>query len=316
MNGTETGVYRIKKLHWNAWSACNMSCGFCYLWRSQRSHALSTGVARRLIAETSDLQIGTFVFGGGDPLLREDLCELIRYAKERNLRTDLQTNGIALTEHRLAKMAPYLDRIGLSFDGEVPVVHDAVRGCPKHFEVTHHALDLCERYAIPVTIRTLVCRANLGRIAKLVDLLKNYTVITKWSLREFVPCGRGFHNRDQFSLPRSLYLEDCAQIREYCSKYKVRFHLVSLTTDDMHGCYCLVSSDGVVYGHPRNGEYESVGIFPEETLAELLTKLDYDAGARSMRDKAIPRGTQVAKPARGIPNMQPHTFGPRASLAE
>ena len=156
----------IKKIHWSVQTECNMACKFCYLWRSGNQSTLSTSAAKQLIKEASDINIEWLVFGGGDPLLRNDLPYLIKYAKSLGLKTDLQTNGLLLTSDIFRQIQGNIDRIGLSLDGEDAKIHDEIRNYPGHFNKVLAVLSMCSHYQIPVTIRTLICKPNIGKIER------------------------------------------------------------------------------------------------------------------------------------------------------
>ena len=51
-----------------------------------------------LIDQIAAFGCPVLLFSGGEPLLREDLFELMEYARQRKLRTVLSTNGTRITE--------------------------------------------------------------------------------------------------------------------------------------------------------------------------------------------------------------------------
>ena len=58
---------------------------------------LSTERAKRLIAEIAELRPGWVIIEGGEPLLREDLFELLELMLRKQLAVHLITNGILLS---------------------------------------------------------------------------------------------------------------------------------------------------------------------------------------------------------------------------
>jgi len=57
---------------------------------------LSTERARRLIAEIAELKPGWLIIEGGEPLLREDIFELLALMQQKQLEVHLITNGMVL----------------------------------------------------------------------------------------------------------------------------------------------------------------------------------------------------------------------------
>ena len=68
----------------------------CRQWRSPHDDELSTEEWKRLIDELKQKGIKNIHYTGGEPLLRRDLAELVRYAAERGFTVGLTTNGILL----------------------------------------------------------------------------------------------------------------------------------------------------------------------------------------------------------------------------
>ena len=274
----------IRKIHWNAHHNCNMKCQFCYLWRQNDSTVLTTEEALYLLKQAADANIEWFVFGGGDPLLRRDLAQLIIHAKQLGLRVDLQTNAILLTNEFLGEVHHCIDKIGLSLDGCDDITHDSVRDYPGHFQIVLAALERCEQLSIPVVIRTTVCKLNLGSLGSLGNLLDKYRSVVKWSIREFVPLGLGQQNRNTFYVSRKEFITEVNRIRMENVERVKTFPIIPITADEMKNCYGLVSQNGSFYTHPPDGIYYSYGKFPQESLNVILSHLKYDFVLRKLRD--------------------------------
>ncbi len=271
----------LRKVHWNVHTRCNLSCRFCYLWRRPTAIPLDTGRARQLVKEAARLS-DWFVFGGGDPLMREDILDLVELAHCEGLNVDVQTNAVLLNTFTADRLMPFLSRLGLSLDGQDASVHGAMRGAATNFADVLNALQLADYYGLPTTIRTLVTKVNFGGLAGLASTIGQFRCVKKWSLREFAPLGRGEHTRTLYSLTREQFLEECHTIRQRLTGHSNIF-LEVLTTEEMAHCYCLISEDGCVYGHPTCGPYRTYGRFPEESLASIICRLQQDASMHSHR---------------------------------
>ena len=75
------------------------------------------------------MQVFQVNFGGGEPFLRDDFLEILRYAHDRGITTCVSTNGTLLDDalvDALLEMAPvYLQ---VSLDGACAETNDAIRG--------------------------------------------------------------------------------------------------------------------------------------------------------------------------------------------
>ena len=75
-----------------------------------------------LISDLAAWGVPRLLFSGGEPLMREDLLELVAYARERGIQPSLLTNGTLLSRERAAE----LKRAGLH-----SVSHSAGRDRPR-----------------------------------------------------------------------------------------------------------------------------------------------------------------------------------------
>src|SRR5262245_21312731 len=80
---------------------------------------LTTEEWKRVIREAAALGVLQIGFSGGEPLVRRDLADLIRAAREATLYTNLVTSGIGLDDQRVGALRDAgLDSIQLSFQSD------------------------------------------------------------------------------------------------------------------------------------------------------------------------------------------------------
>ena len=69
-----------------------------------------------------------YLQGWGEPLLNNDIFEMIRICKDRGKRTGFTTNGMLLTEDTIRKLVDLeLDIIGISLAGTTAPTHNQIR---------------------------------------------------------------------------------------------------------------------------------------------------------------------------------------------
>jgi len=101
---------------------CNSRCEYCFYWRAERNgpgngkeDEIDTKTAKRVITEARRLGIYGYAVTGGEPLVKDDVVELLDHAKAIGLRTSLVTNGLCPTEG-LEAAAAKLDLLSISLD--------------------------------------------------------------------------------------------------------------------------------------------------------------------------------------------------------
>lgn len=179
---------------WEITRACAFACVHC---RADAQHQrdpreLTTGEAYRLIDRIKEFGNPILIFTGGDPMMRPDLFDLIRYATQKGLRCSLTPTATALpTPDRLnqAKEAG-IRRIALSLDAPRPEVHDAFRQVPGSWERTMKILRNAQSIGLSAQINTTVTRHNLDLLPEMVKFVEEVGAV-QWSLFFLVPTGRG-----------------------------------------------------------------------------------------------------------------------------
>ena len=175
---------------WETTQACDVPCLDYGDW-VQPDHdplELSTLEARQLIDQFAELCPPIFVMTGADPLKREDIYELVRYAAVRHLHPFLALPATPLlTPDAVAELKHGgVSRLILSLDAATPELNDLVCRVHGSFARTMEAIQWAEHWKLPYQITTHLCERNLHDLENLAALLK--TLRTKqWSVTFPVP---------------------------------------------------------------------------------------------------------------------------------
>ena len=80
---------------WNVTRRCNLHCIHCYSSSQDREYPneLTTDEGRTLLDDLAAFGVPTVLFSGGEPLMRDDLFDLVAHARDLGLRCVLSTNG-------------------------------------------------------------------------------------------------------------------------------------------------------------------------------------------------------------------------------
>ena len=115
---------------------CPLQCPYCSnpLDYASQEHELNTEQWLDVLRQGRAMGAAQLGFSGGEPLVRQDLPELIAGARDLGYYTNLITSGIGLTEAKVQAFAEAgLDHIQVSFQASDPELNNAVAGSRKAF---------------------------------------------------------------------------------------------------------------------------------------------------------------------------------------
>ncbi|MGD9143491.1 MAG: radical SAM protein, partial [Dehalococcoidia bacterium] len=131
---------------------CNLKCKHCYSSSLDKAapDELSTQEAFGLMDDLSSWGIGLLIIDGGEPLCREDLLDIVRYASSKGIRTTIGSNGTLIDEAMAREMIDAgVMAIAISLDGMDAATHDSFRGVEGAFEQTLRGIEACRNAGLP-----------------------------------------------------------------------------------------------------------------------------------------------------------------------
>ena len=155
---------------------CNQKCVHCYAAGQTLSdeEELSTDDWKKILDKCRAAGIPQVTFTGGEPTMREDLFELISYA--RWFISRLNTNGIRLTTDYCKKLRQAeLDSVQITFYSADPEVHNRLVGAAR-YEETFAGIKNALAQGLSVSINTPLCTLNKDYV-KTLELLHELGVI-------------------------------------------------------------------------------------------------------------------------------------------
>jgi pyrroloquinoline quinone biosynthesis protein E len=153
---------------------CPLHCPYCSNPTQARNDSeLATDEWARVIREAAALGVLQIGFSGGEPLVRRDLPDLVRAAREANLYTNLITSGIGLDDDRLnALRNAGLDSVQLSLQSDSTDLADEIAGTRAH----QHKLDAATKIrvaGIPLSLNFVIHRRNIDRLPQMIELAES-----------------------------------------------------------------------------------------------------------------------------------------------
>lgn len=177
---------------WELTRLCDLHCRGCPSGANEERdpNELSTYEAYKTIDQIAALQPRELTITGGDPLQRDDVYQIVDYARRRGLDPALVlTTSRELTFDAIAALrANGLTRAVFSIDGSTAAIHESLHGVGGTFAATLRAVRAAERAGLRIEMNTLVTRRNAGDLEAIVELLRPLS-IERWNVHFVVPIG-------------------------------------------------------------------------------------------------------------------------------
>ncbi len=152
---------------------CPLQCPYCSnpIDYAQYKEELTTGEWFDVFDQARQMGAVQLGFSGGEPLVRQDLEELVAYAHQQGFYTNLITSGMGLTEARIASLKDAgLQHIQISFQASDPSVNNALAGSKHAFEQKYEMSRLVKQYDYPMVLNFVIHRQNIDQIDQIIDL--------------------------------------------------------------------------------------------------------------------------------------------------
>lgn len=256
-------------ISWNTTSRCNLFCRHCYREsgpENDRSGELTTAEGRELIASIRRAGFRLLIFSGGEPLLREDIFDLVAAARDTGLLPAMGTNGTLLTVETAARLAESgLRGVAVSVDSLDREYHDTFRGTPGAFDSAQQGIRNALAADLRVQINLTLTDRNLDQFDRMVDYYEKMGV---HAVHPFflVPTGRALSMAEEeltseayFSMIRTVLEKQgtaSLEIKPTCApQFMPMAKEMGIPQRFTRGClagtaYCCVLPDGEVHVCP------------------------------------------------------------------
>ncbi len=169
--------YNLKSLYIEVTHACNQHCRHCYL---------DGGIHKEIKEMTTEQIIHIFyefkaqggsyvIFTGGEPLMRNDVFELLDCLEKLNLRFTFASNSLGMNKERLEKLASYhgLEEYFTSILGADTEKHKAICG-KNSFESAIDAVRYFDKRGIPTFIQATLANDYIDDMEDILKLFKEF----------------------------------------------------------------------------------------------------------------------------------------------
>ena len=145
---------------------CNDSCEFCSIWQKEdlqkiKEKPYDLSLVRRLGVQSLNIT-------GGEPLLREDLPQILKRARDLGFEVMLTTNGILYAD-KARLINGLVERLFFSLDYPTAEMHDRSRG-EECFHLVIKAIKLAQELRQKPVIYFTLTRDSVLYLPEMIDL--------------------------------------------------------------------------------------------------------------------------------------------------
>lgn len=272
----------LKSICWDITSKCNDNCKFCY--RNPTNKNLTLYENKKILKKMIDFGVDKISFVGGEPLLYENLFELLEwgkyYSKGKTL-FSITTNGILLSDYRdgkiyvkkekISEIVELVDWITFSLDAPNSVLQSEMGRNKQHFE----RILLLIQYLnvtypkLKIKINTIVSKINYKDLRDLYDILIQNN-IKRWKLFRFLPSrGNAISYKDDYWIAKDEFERTIEDLKE------LNLDRIIITIngyEEFDNSYITISSEGMLVVY-NNNYVEKVNLL-NDPFEEVIKHID------------------------------------------
>lgn len=210
VEGSNNGPRPVIELWLEVEPKCNLHCSFCYnYWRGEPGRTPNTLPTSDLIKALSSLlsrvDCQALSISGGEPLLREDLDEVLMGIKPFAIPTVITSNGVLLNKTRIAELASAgVGAFQLPLHSADANLHNTLSGGVAWEPAISALIDLAES-GLPTAVVFVATSRNLSHFAPVLHLCAALNV-RRIIFNRLVPAGLGKTNQDMLGMPEEADL--------------------------------------------------------------------------------------------------------------
>jgi len=165
---------------------CNLACKHCPNSKLSKHPGyigdMDVSLYKKIICEIAQESKKTIVrpFDGGEPFMRKDIEELIKYTKDKGIEyVSINTNGLLITPERCEKILDSkLDHIEISIDASSPETYLLIRRSPHYNKLIKNIdylnnMRVTKNSSLKITVSFVKQRENLKEERSFFSLWRN-----------------------------------------------------------------------------------------------------------------------------------------------
>lgn len=269
------------KISMNITKKCNLRCKQCFTNSGTiEQEELNTKEICNLFDQMQEAGTFFICLGGGEPLTRSDLLDILEYGKNKQLAISVVSNGLLLTKKYIEQLnQKNLDTFWISLDG-LKENHEFLRGNGTFEKVLNALKLLSENFKGKKAIRVTLNKRNIKDYLEIIKIAEEYN----FDLIRITPLiSYGRAKNEDFEINQSEYIEFLKQISTLESKVHIAYP--EEVSKNKHwigtngfGCHCgkeamWIDATGVCSPCYFWGEKYNVGNIKNEKFIDIWNKI-------------------------------------------
>ena len=262
---------------------CNNHCPYCY---DSKKNVPEIDIAemKKIFLYLKSKGAKAIELTGGEPMLREDIAQVVNLIKKCELKAFLDTGGDFFKGNE--QLFSKIDVLGLPLD----FPNKSYRN-PNNFSNVIQILEFYKNKKTMPSIRvgTVVTKDNLHLLKEVGEILSKYP-IDLWKIYEFIPINEiAFDNKTSLQVPYKEYLR-CA--KEAQNLFQKKLNIIVSTEESRNKAYFFLDASGEVFvpmhERGRNANVFLGSVFDKKTLkkwAKMAHKEKYLKNVKVTFDK-------------------------------
>lgn len=160
-------------IRWQVTDRCISQCTYCSIWKNETKE-LSTRQILEILREISTCGTKKISFSGGEPLLRNDIGEIVTYCKKLGISPEMNSTGYLL-EKRVKEIKD-LDLLKISLDGPA-AVNELSRTKKECYQWAINAASSAQANNIRFIFTTTLTKFNIDYVEDMVHLAKSFNTL-------------------------------------------------------------------------------------------------------------------------------------------
>jgi SynChlorMet cassette radical SAM/SPASM protein ScmF len=243
---------------------CNLRCRHC--WVAPRApeedeRSIDLTILMKTIVAAKELGLGTVKLTGGEPFLRKDIVELMRFLHGEGLAIDIESNG-TMIDRDMARIIKECEvrQVSISLDSSQAALHDKLRGVEGCHGKTIAALYCLREQKISTQVIMSLYKENIPEIEPLAAICDDLEV-PSFKINPVMPTGRGekvFQSRENVDIEELIRIDRWVEA-DLRSKFKTEVYfcmpiglksLAAVTSNPLYECHILnilgILADGTI----------------------------------------------------------------------
>lgn len=291
------GLSAPETVHLTLTKKCNLQCHLCYETKEDTPEMPKDAIFA-LIDKLSEMKVFQLAIGGGEPFLRADIFEIIKYCKKKGIVPNITTNGTLIDSHTVKRIKHVVGGVSVSLNGYSSKTN--IGRDPSSFNDAVLGLKRLLAADIPTGVNVLVSNDSLSYLEDTFQFLKNLGV--NWiNVLRLKPRLRDRHfnhymlSQDDLKILKNVL--DCwtglvninVDTALTCLMYTIPIQQLRETA--VYGCvagirFCTIDCDGAVYpcSFFKDSTY-LVGNILSQDFQEMWQNSDTFKKFRKMRER-------------------------------